>query len=320
MICSIIDARPPPSPFFAQQTHPKVTSVDAPASPLPAAAPPTCPVAPGPECVRFIDEKIKGSGGYAARRTRAFGAMAGLLIVFALTLLVLSYIMPGPNAVPIAAGVTLAVLIARLIWGRVGAEEKSRARAMIDPLAGTGRIRCLGKLKALARIAALGPIEDRMFEPAIFLAVGSTKSPPRKQAVQIVAGALIVLVGLWLEHRFLHRFTTAPYVLFLAGVGGAMLVGAAVYPTYVRVVPGRIDVMECALLGRRIISVRRIDLRTRPVLVDVNRQMLEIGDGGAYERMPFAAIWDRWAFAHAVLMASISTHTPPPLPDDALVG
>ena len=190
-------------------------------------------------------------------------------------------------------------------------------------------MRCGGKLKHLARIAALGPIGDELFEPAVFLAIGSTRSPARKQFVQILAGVAIVVGGAWAEQHFIHRLS-APYFLFLAGVGGAMLAGAAVFPTYLRVVPGRIDVMECALLGRRIITVRRIDLRSLPVFVEANRQMLEIGrDAGSgkgadgsksCEVIPFAAIWDRWGFAHAVLRGAISTHTPPPLPDDALVG
>ncbi len=271
--------------------------------------------------MRFTEKaaKVRGAAGYAARRTRAFGAAAALLVVFGVSLLILNFVTPGPSAPAIAGGITLAVLIGRLIWGRVGAAELSRARGIIDPVAGTGRVLCIGKVKALARVAAIGPIEDRMFEPAVFLAAASTKSPPRKQAVQIITGVAIVALGVWLEHRFMARIFSV-YFLFLTGIGGAMLVGTAVYPTYMRIVPGRIDVMECGLLGRRIIAVRRIDLRIRPVLVDLNRQMLEIGPQDAIELIPFAAIWDRWAFAHVVLQAAISSHTPPPLPDDQLVG
>ena len=61
-------------------------------------------------------------------------------------------------------------------------------------------------------------------------------------------------------------------------------------------------------------------LRTRAVTIDVGRQMLLIDSIPKADLIPFAAIWDRWGFAHAVLRGAISTHTPPPLPDDALSG
>ena len=66
--------------------------------------------------------------------------------------------------------------------------------------------------------------------------------------------------------------------------------------------------------------MKRLDLRTKPILVDLNRQIVRVGDAADAPTIAFGAVWDNWGFAHAALMASISTHEPAPLPDDALVG
>ena len=245
--------------------------------------------------------------------------MALATIVFVVALIALSYFLPSTIAAWIAGGISLLVLVARWLLGRIGMEHVQSARELVRASPAIGRVRCNGKARKLARIIALGAIEDRMFEPQVFLSIGAAPSPRRKQVVQIVAGILIAGAAAWAEWHFMRRLT-APYFIFLAGVAGAMLVGTVVYPTYLRVVPGRIDIMECALLGRRIIRVRRIDLRSRAVTIDAGAQLLHVDAVPKFELIPFAAIWDRWAFAHAALMAAVSSHTPPPLPDDALVG
>ncbi len=317
MICSIIGPDLFASPVFAGNRAHGSTTLEAAPSPIsPAAMAPL----PGPGRVRFVEGSTKlGDGGYAARQVRAFGEVASVLLDFGVSLALVSYLLPGPSSLWIAFTLTIMALGARLMLGRVPARDVEEARAWLRDAPTAGRVSCNGRPRKLARIVALGPIQDRMFEPQVFLSIGSTTSPRRKKVVQIVAGVLIAGIAAWVEWRFMHKFS-APYIIFLVGIGGAMLIGSAVYPTYLRVVPGRIDVMECALLGRRIIQVRRIDLRTRAVTMDVGRQMLHIDTVQKFELIPFAAIWDRWGFAHAVLSAAICTHTPPPLPDDELVG
>lgn len=66
--------------------------------------------------------------------------------------------------------------------------------------------------------------------------------------------------------------------------------------------------MECGWLGKRILSVKRLDSRTKPIIVDLNRQIVQIGDAADAPTIAFGAVWDNWGFAHAALMASISTH------------
>ncbi len=285
---------------------------------------PVLPVAHESEVVskriRFAAEPTKlGGSGYASRQVRAFGEVAWVLIVFGVSYLFMSYVISGPVSLWVAATVTAMAVIARLALGRVASKHVKTAKVWMEVSPISSRVLCVGVPRKIARVAALGPIEDRMFEPQVFLAVGSTKSPRRKQIVQIVSGVLIVIIATWIEWNFMHRIT-APYILFIAGIGGAMLVGSAVYPTYLRVVPGRIDIMECALLGHRIISVRRIDLRTRAVTLDAGKQMLHIDSIPYAQTIPFSAIWNAYGFAHAALSAAISTHEPAPLPDDALIG
>ena len=285
---------------------------------------PVLPAAPEPDAVseriRFAAEPSKfGRSGYASRQVRAFGEVVWVLVVFGVVYVFMSYVISGPVSLWMAATVTAIAVAARLVMGRVAREHVEAARVWIETSPMTSRVSCMGVPRKIARMAALGPIEDRMFEPQVFLSIGSTKSPARKRIVQIVSGSVIVIVAVWIEWSFMHR-VTAPYILFLAGIGGAMLIGSAAYPTYLRVVPGRIDIMECALLGRRIISVRRIDLRSRAVTLDAGKQLLHVDSIPNVDVIPFTAIWNAWGFAHAALSAAISTHEPPPLPDDELVG
>jgi hypothetical protein len=104
---------------------------------------------------------------------------------------------------------------------------------------------------------------------------------------------------------------------------GLLLAYSAVawlWPTYFRVVPGRLDVMRFGSLRGRPVSIERFDLHTAKLLVDMRRWVVFIDDEERQIELPIALMRDRRRFAHAVLLAALSTYEPAPLPDDALLG
>jgi len=224
----------------------------------------------------------------------------------------------------VATGAGVAILgVAIWVALRPSREAMAQAIATARPLRllGSPRVRCFGSARRLARVLEVGPIQNAMFEPVIVAAIAAVPAPKRRLRVQMIAGVLIFVAIECIGWAFEHRPVGNIYVMFLVSSAGGLLVGGAVFPTYLRVVPGRLDVMECGWLGRQIIAVRRIDLRDKAIAIDLNTQVLLIdADSPKSTKIACGAIWDRWAFAHAVLMAAVSTHTPAPLPDDQLLG
>ncbi len=218
-----------------------------------------------------------------------------------------------------AAAVTLFLWVSWRFWSGVDAAVLARTNSLVSHRNPDRRVRCVGPARSIACVLTIGPIEDRLFEPRSFFAMGAASSHWRRAAVQLLGGVSIA-VGLVLAGRVFRPGVVAAYFVGLVALGGAIVAGGVVFPTYLRVLPGRIDIMECGFLGLRIISVRRISLRSDVVTVDVSRHVIQVGAGKKARQIAFGAIVDRWAFAHAVLMAAVSTHTPPPLPDDALAG
>lgn len=269
--------------------------------------------------VVFTDAVIKGSAGVHAKQVRSAGYVGACLLIFLFSFLVAASVMPGPYGAAVAGGVTVVAFVGFLLARRVGRAERDRCMASIRPSDTPGRVRCVGKVTRIARILAMEPIADRMFEPQVFRGTGAVKSSGPKRAAQVVIGVVVALGALWAQWHFLHHAANVHMDVIIA-IGAAMIIGGAMFPTYLRVVPGRIDVMECGWLGKRILSVKRIDLRTRRITVDLNRQIVQAGDAADAPTIAFGAVWDNWSFAHAVLMASVSTHEPAPLPDDALIG
>lgn len=93
------------------------------------------------------------------------------------------------------------------------------------------------------------------------------------------------------------------------------------FPTYFRIVPGRLDVMQYFALSRSKPSISKFDLRSSRVLVDLNRDVILIEPSdGPVRILRVGSVVDRIGLARAIFEAARSTHPAPPLPDDALLG
>ena len=114
---------------------------------------------------------------------------------------------------------------------------------------------------------------------------------------------------------------------FLGKLCAGFTMGAAIvgwlWPTYFRIVPGRLDVMRFNNLLNRPVSVERYNLRTAKLLIDLRRGVIFVdeSDGRTGE---FPIVWMRRStrerLAYHLLLAAISSYEAPMLPDDRLLG
>ncbi len=240
-----------------------------------------------------------------------------------------------------------------------------------------------------------GELRDVPFEPAIFPA-RYARDFTRHMKIAAAGTAVPTFVLIWWAAGWLgvRNALSFGYILGWASLTAGHAVAMGLWPTYYRIVPGRLDVMRFSLLGNQVISLDRYDLRQSRIEIDLRRYVACVGDAadaqpaasdaagssssapptgpaaggdttvpaaaivvpasapGAFvdsasppatavdAQSPAAAEIDpssaprvpptgefplmlmrrRTEFAHALLLAAISTHEAPPLPEDALLG
>ncbi|MEM8756704.1 MAG: hypothetical protein AAGF47_02855 [Planctomycetota bacterium] len=124
---------------------------------------------------------------------------------------------------------------------------------------------------------------------------------------------------------------------------GAVLLPEFLFPTWVRVVPGRIDLIRDSLFGRGFVGVTQLDLRTNPVLITKNAVIIEPteieaetdpgtagvatarrGAARSHTELPHAisllGTLRRRSLVDTIVRACVSEVDPPELPDGHLVG
>ena len=95
---------------------------------------------------------------------------------------------------------------------------------------------------------------------------------------------------------------------------------ACLRPIYFRVVPGRLDVLHYSAFRHRPLRTLFHDLKSAPVLVDLRRSLIFIGEGRKIAEYSFLLVPAGARLAYQVLVAAISTYKPGPLPEDDMVG
>ncbi len=235
----------------------------------------------------------------------------------------------GPSWVPFAfVGVGALAAVAYFVRrsfldARIRAGATPSGAGQTDP---RYRVRCAGWEVPRARLDALGPINGHPFEPRVF--AGFFALAPGKRTVR--AWVLLTLLFMVVSVVYLVRSPGAgSFVGMVQFPFAAILAGGVVaicLPTYIRVVPGRIDVLQYTALTRRAVRTRSHDLRSARVLVDLNVRTITVH--AAPDRPWEAAtvrFWFGWMprgfeFAHAVLEGAVCTAPSPPVPERELLG
>lgn len=188
-----------------------------------------------------------------------------------------------------AAVISAAVLLAAPGWYRGIRAARCRARADQSKSDTTARLRIVGPLGPGDPLAGDAP--DTMFEPLVVMALGGVhwqRSPsphrarantlpprlspdPRPDRARLWARVALFVLGA-AGVQLVERCAIGSgnhYTAFIiwASFGVGSLLAALLWPTYVRVVPGVLDVFRYGPLGVGAPRVERYDLRSARVLV-----------------------------------------------------
>lgn len=192
-----------------------------------------------------------------------------------------------------------------------------RRRAVIgrlpEPFDGA-RLNAFGRPEELAPLAEL---RDTCFEPVIMERMMAGWSI---LGVVVSGFAVVLCLALLLDS-------------LTPGLGLPVNIGVAVYPlgmcsiwliqrlrpTYYRIVPGRMDIMRFSVLTNRATIVDRWDLRNAHITVRFDRRRVGLGMSET-KHVRLFGLAEPHRFVAALFQGAISTHEPPPLPDDALLG
>lgn len=174
--------------------------------------------------------------------------------------------------------------------------------------------------------AVLGPgLSDNLFEPRVFQVPLALPKPawPAFTAYIVVTVALSLL-WTFMRIRFvslLGSVVAGPWD-YWAVACATMVPFAWMWPTYLRVTPGRLDVMRYRFLGAGVPAVTTFDLRSVRLLIDLGAGAVLIGEEGNEQRVVLSDYGPRWTEIARALLEAARYQGPlaEPLPDDALVG
>lgn len=193
-------------------------------------------------------------------------------------------------------------------------------RLRVDPAA---RVRCFGWNHVM------GPPpqpEDEPFEPVI-VPVLMPEGINRTFGLTWAAGAIVTALAIAAIMRVLGLgafiFGGAYIIMAVSAMLGLSL-AAWLRPSYLRILPGRIDVFRYGLLGARPPRVRKIAIRGARVDIALSgMRALAVhpppGDGNSAYLL-FHSAWSAERVAGAIMRAAVCSHPTPDAPDDALVG
>ena len=282
----------------------------------------SCAEAPprgGPcETVHFARKASKEARRKLGRADPGFVGLYGLFAVAAVLAGAVSYVsrwLGMGNA--LAVGV-FAVLVGGIILWRVVVLyccRKETARAEHAQSDDTRRLNCIGHR---GQILQHGRLEDVPFEPAVFSAVFSYK-----WSVAMFLTFFLLLPPIAAAFILGLPFVrSALSLLIMAAVGVAAAATGCLWPTYFRVVPGRLDVLRYNNVTGRVALVKHFDLRAARILVDLRSQKVLIEQDGQATRCETWAMKERTRehFGYYLFLGAISSHEPPVLPDDQLLG
>lgn len=217
-----------------------------------------------------------------------------------------------------ASFVLVPILIAYVGYRIREARFDLRFDRTLDPAPDPGsRLCCVGRREDLAK---RGEFVDVPFEPILFTGYFSDET---KRHMDVVGLMLTLIFGALFWFYFpMSNPTAMNRLLFVMwfSIASSSLIVAWLWPTYFRVMPGRLEVMRFSTLRGRAISFERFDMRQAWVLVDLRRSVVFINEGKKRAEYAIGLMRGRTCFAHALFWAAMNTHQAPELPEDRLLG
>lgn len=201
------------------------------------------------------------------------------------------------------------------MWMRIGNARLPSSIGMSPASDPRYRLRVIADPLIAERFQAQLNELPEIFEAYIFRVASRRRARSAQGLFALLAAALFFAV-FYISRVYV--FTAIP--LLVAGFAAAHVF---IWPCYVRVRPGRIDLLEYGVLGTGVPRVRTQSLRDASVLVRLPYEVI-VHTPGEPEGWLYQACAGfrepKFLFPASVLAAARSSHPTPPLPDDALMG
>ncbi|MGD9789457.1 MAG: hypothetical protein AB7Q00_05725 [Phycisphaerales bacterium] len=185
----------------------------------------------------------------------------------------------------------------------------------------------LGRVCVLARkprrLWAVRPMTGEAFEPRVFFVPFSYRGAVWLNVVLYVIVFGVSMVAIWQLKRLLGvgGWSKIRAWDIWAVMGVPSLLATFIYPAYVRIVPGRMDVFRYPMFGRGRPAVESVDLRSGEVIVRADGCAVNVTTPtGPREWTLPVMMFRRDEALRSVLEAAISEHEAPDLTMDALSG
>lgn len=185
----------------------------------------------------------------------------------------------------------------------------------------------LGRVRVVARksnrLWAVRPKAGGAFEPRVFFVPFSYRGTFLVNLVMYVAVFGVTMLGIWQLKSALgvSGWSRIRAWDVWAAMGVPSFLATFIYPAYVRVVPGRMDVFRYPMFGRGRPEVESVDLRSGELIVRADACVVNVTTPtGPRELMLPVMMPRRDEAMRSVLEAAISEHEAPDLPMDALSG
>jgi hypothetical protein len=244
--------------------------------------------------------------GFAALILLSFDALAGLLgnpsrgiwgLIFVLALVVL-------------------ILLPVAIVSRARYRRKSSQLPHSPPV--DARLSCAGLLEDLAEY---GEWADVPFEPALFygrFVIGNRSVSKWFYAsifcASLLVGCLITKYGLGMDFGRLGYTKLCAAFLLAEGLT------ALLWPTYLRLVPGRLDVLGYSPFSRTPLFFDSYDLHAMKITADLRNSFVSIQSAGGGIDLGISLMRERRRFVYMLFLAAMSSYSPSPVPADRLLG
>ncbi len=181
------------------------------------------------------------------------------------------------------------------------------------------RLVCLG---SPAWLEEFGPLANVPFQPAIFFTLDPVST--RRGKTGLTWALAILLIACFWCLSALRGGSFIQGGVFKLWTGFFVAYATThwiLWPTYYRIVPGRLDIVEFSNVPW--IGTTRctsISLRDACVLIDLQKSIALLNAMGTQHQIPFLLVREPRRFAHTLLMGTVSTYEPAPLPHGELVG
>lgn len=186
------------------------------------------------------------------------------------------------------------------------------------------RLSCISSPR---RFHAFGPLTDASFEPQMFRAPFAFRlSWPGVFWTLVLAASMCLLaiaineMGQFIEEKMIWVSMVAwiPWTALCL----SLMVVTHLLPTYIRLIPGRIDIVRFDVLRDRLLESRSIELRSARIIACVQtfRTLVLITLDDNRMELDLRLMRERDRFVYYLFLAALSTHQAPPQADEVLVG